>query len=161
MSLADWEPADPVVTDPVRQDNDKRNNIQIYIRKLPSKLDKTSQYSYLVAILSNWVPDNWVYRLPSRAFVLSGRHRGIASLVFLHRGSASQRISAARMRIARLFASHRIAISGSTPHRHSHRIAACIARYGPLRWCHLQSICFCALTTHTPLIKGVAFHHLD
>ena len=27
--------------------------------------DKTSQYSYLVAILSNWVPDNWVYRLPS------------------------------------------------------------------------------------------------
>ena len=39
---------------------------------------------------------------------LSGRHRGIASLVFSHRGSASQRISAARTRIARIFASHRI-----------------------------------------------------
>ena len=26
--------------------------------------DKTSQYPYPVAILSNWVPDNWVYRLP-------------------------------------------------------------------------------------------------
>ena len=25
-----WEPVDPVVADPVRQDNDKRNNIQIY-----------------------------------------------------------------------------------------------------------------------------------
>ena len=24
--------------------------------------DTTSQYSYLVAILSNWVPDHWVYR---------------------------------------------------------------------------------------------------
>ena len=40
---------------------------------------------------------------------MSGRHRGIASLVFSHRGSASQRISAARTRIARIFASHRIA----------------------------------------------------
>ena len=69
---------------------------------------------------------------------LRGRHRGIASLVFSHRGSASERISAARTRIARIFASHRIA---------SHRIAiSClariiahiallpgIARYGPLR----------------------------
>ena len=26
--------------------------------------DKTSQSPYLVAFLSNWVPDNWVYRLP-------------------------------------------------------------------------------------------------
>ena len=25
-----WEPVDPVVADPVRQENDKRNNIQIY-----------------------------------------------------------------------------------------------------------------------------------
>ena len=25
-----WEPVDPVVADPVRQDNDKRNDIQIY-----------------------------------------------------------------------------------------------------------------------------------
>ena len=25
-----WGPVDPVVADPVRQDNDKRNNIQIY-----------------------------------------------------------------------------------------------------------------------------------
>ena len=25
-----WKPVDPVVADPVRQDNDKRNNIQIY-----------------------------------------------------------------------------------------------------------------------------------
>ena len=38
---------------------------------------------------------------------LSGRHRGIASLVFSHRGVASQRISAARTRIARIL--HRIA----------------------------------------------------
>ena len=42
---------------------------------------------------------------------LSGRHRGLASLVFSHRGGASQRISAARTRIARILASHRIAIS--------------------------------------------------
>ena len=28
--LKNWEPVDPVVADPVRQDNDKRNNIQIY-----------------------------------------------------------------------------------------------------------------------------------
>ena len=27
-----WEPVDPVVADPVRQDNDKRNNIQIWQR---------------------------------------------------------------------------------------------------------------------------------
>ena len=53
--------------------------------------------------------------------------------MFLHRGSASQRISAARMRIAKISASHRIAISGFTPHCRSHRIAAPIARYGPLR----------------------------
>ena len=25
-----WQPVDPVVADPVREDNDKRNNIQIY-----------------------------------------------------------------------------------------------------------------------------------
>ena len=29
-----WEPVDPVVADPVRQDNDKRNNIQIYTKFL-------------------------------------------------------------------------------------------------------------------------------
>ena len=34
---------------------------------------------------------------------LSGRYRGIASLVFSHRGSASQRIFAARTRIASIF----------------------------------------------------------
>ena len=28
-SPKNWEPVDPVVADPVRQDNDKRNNIQI------------------------------------------------------------------------------------------------------------------------------------
>ena len=43
--------------------------------------------------------------------VLSGRHCGIASPVFSHRGSTSQRTSAARTRVARIFASHRIAIS--------------------------------------------------
>ena len=50
-----WEPVDPVVADPVRQDNDKRNNIQIYIYIYGNSLlkyteggDKTSQYSYLV-----------------------------------------------------------------------------------------------------------------
>ena len=64
---------------------------------------------------------------------LSGRHRGIASLVFSHRGSASQRISAARTRIARIFASHCIAFSAFSTHHRSHRIAARIARYGPLR----------------------------
>ena len=30
--------------------------------------DKTSQYSYLVVVLSNWVPDSWVYRLPTIEF---------------------------------------------------------------------------------------------
>ena len=41
-----WEPVDPVVADPVRQDNDKRNNIQIYIyiyiyiRKLAIKVHR-------------------------------------------------------------------------------------------------------------------------
>ena len=59
--------------------------------------------------------------------------RTTSSLVFSHRGSASQRISAARTRIARISASHRIAISVFITHRRSHRIAARIARYGPLR----------------------------
>ena len=144
-----WELVDPVVTDPVAQDNYKRNNIQIwptphfmgrytpflafspsfivknapilqptncgckfvfsflvllfFCHFLPYFLfplllsiskpkncppievcgtniygnslfkyaeggDKTSQYSYLVVILSNWVPDNWVYRLPTMFF---------------------------------------------------------------------------------------------
>ena len=35
-----WEPVDPVVADPVRQDNDKRNNIQIYTRKFPIKVHR-------------------------------------------------------------------------------------------------------------------------
>ena len=52
-----------------------------------------------------------VRAFPASIQELSGRHRGIASLVFSHHGSASQRISAARTRIARSFASHRIAIS--------------------------------------------------
>ena len=64
-----WEPVDPFVADPVRQDNDKRNNItNIYgssLLKYTEGGDKTSQYSYLVVILSNWVPDNWVYRFPN------------------------------------------------------------------------------------------------
>ena len=57
-----WEPVDTIVADPVRQDNDKRNNIQIYT-EIPFSSPQ-SLYSYLVVILSNWVPDNWVYRLP-------------------------------------------------------------------------------------------------
>ena len=32
--------------------------------KYAEERDKTSQYSYVVVILSNWVPDHWVYRLP-------------------------------------------------------------------------------------------------
>ena len=35
-----WGPVDPVVADPVRQDNDKRNNIQIYTRKFPIKVHR-------------------------------------------------------------------------------------------------------------------------
>ena len=62
-----WELVDPVVADPVRQDNDKKT-IYKYIRKsllmYTEGGDKTSQYSYLVVILSNWVPDNLVHRLP-------------------------------------------------------------------------------------------------
>ena len=42
-------------------------------------------------------------------------------------------ISAARTRIARIFALHRIAFSVFSMHHHSHRIAARIPRYGPLR----------------------------
>ena len=60
-----WELIDPVVADPVRQDNDKgKQYTNIYgnsLLKYTEGGDKTSQYSYLVAILSNWVPDNWVY----------------------------------------------------------------------------------------------------
>ena len=60
------EPVDPIVADPVRQDNDKRNNTNTYgnsLFKYTEGGDITSQYSYLVAILSNWVPDNWVLRV--------------------------------------------------------------------------------------------------
>ena len=70
------EPVDPVVADPVRQDNDKKNNIQIYgnsLLKYTEGGDKTSQCSYPVVILSNWVPDNWVYRL-SALFPWENKH---------------------------------------------------------------------------------------
>ena len=64
-----WELVDPVVADPVRQDNDKRKQYtNIYVNSLLKYTeggDKNSQYSYLVVILSNWVCDNWVYRLPN------------------------------------------------------------------------------------------------
>ena len=57
---------EPILADPVAQDNDKRNNIEIWLRNSLLKYteggDKTCQYSYLVVILSNSVPDNWVYR---------------------------------------------------------------------------------------------------
>ena len=43
--------------------------------------DKPSQYSYLVVILSNWVPDNWVYRLPTKSSAASrGAPHGVATL---------------------------------------------------------------------------------
>ena len=75
-----WELVDPVVADTVAQDNDKRNNIQIYIYiyrtsilKYTEGRDKTSPYSYLDVILSKRVPDNWVYRLPG---IFSRMHVG-------------------------------------------------------------------------------------
>ena len=61
-----WEPVDPVVADPVRQDNDKRNNYK-YIRKFPIKVHRGRGQNFpifiFVVILSNWVWDDWVYRL--------------------------------------------------------------------------------------------------
>ena len=62
-----------LVADPIAQDNDKRNNVQkkknIYIYtqrnclfKYTEGADKTSQYSYPVVILSNWVPSLLVLR---------------------------------------------------------------------------------------------------
>ena len=51
-----WEPVDPVVAEPIAQGNDRSNNIQIYcIQKFPIKVHRER---------SNWVPDNWVYRMP-------------------------------------------------------------------------------------------------
>ena len=87
-----------------------------------------------ILMLRVWsLEKDWVNELQTGHLQLSGRHCGIASLVFSHRGSSSQSISAARTRIARTFASHRIAISMFSMHLCSHRIAARIARYGPLR----------------------------
>ena len=43
-------------------------NLMVYghsLLKYAEGGDKTSQYSNLVVILSNWVPDNWVYQLPN------------------------------------------------------------------------------------------------
>ena len=57
-------------------------------------------------------------------------------------GAHPQRISAARTRIARICASHRIATSVFSTHRRSHRIAARIARYGPLR-CEVVNTLLC------------------
>ena len=60
-----WELADPIVAGPVEQDNNKRHNIQPYT-DIPYFLkytelvteggDITFQCSYLILILSNWVP---------------------------------------------------------------------------------------------------------
>ena len=68
----DWEPVDPVGRRPnstrQRQEKQYTNIYGNSLLKCTEGGDKTSQYSYFVAILSNWVWDNWVYRLPSRAF---------------------------------------------------------------------------------------------
>ena len=78
-NLCNWDLVNPIVADPAAQDNKKRNNIQklIYIYIYTKAFicidgnsllryteggDKTSQYSYLVVILSNWFPNNWIYR---------------------------------------------------------------------------------------------------
>ena len=37
---------------------------------------RTSQYSYLVVLSLNWVPDNWVYRLPSFFLLLTPNMTG-------------------------------------------------------------------------------------
>ena len=79
MQQTHWEPVDPVVPDPIRQDNDKRNNIQICIRKFPVKVHRGRGQSFptfisRVIILPNWVPDNWVYRLPNTALRLRLTH---------------------------------------------------------------------------------------
>ena len=41
-----------------------RETMRIPIEAHTEGRDKTSQYSYLVAVLSNWILDNWVYRFP-------------------------------------------------------------------------------------------------
>ena len=48
----------------ITQYTNNNHNNSPYQTKYTEGGDKTSQYSYLVVILSNWVPDNWVYRLP-------------------------------------------------------------------------------------------------
>ena len=68
----------------------------------------------------------------------ASRHRIASVFASWERIGDSQRIFAARTRIARIFASHddhRIAISVLSTHHRSHRIAARIARYGPLSSC--------------------------
>ena len=61
-----WELADPIVADPVAQDNDKRKNTQICTEIPDSILEKEGTKPPNIRILSlswNWVSDNWVYRL--------------------------------------------------------------------------------------------------
>ena len=61
----------------IRQRQEKQyTNIHIYIHIHGKSLfmytegeDKTSQYSHLVVILSNWFPDNSFYRLPKHSMI--------------------------------------------------------------------------------------------
>ena len=63
-----WELLDPSVADPIAQDNEQEQRYTNIngdsILKYTEGEDKLPQCSYLDIILSNWVPDNRVYRLP-------------------------------------------------------------------------------------------------
>ena len=80
-----WEPVDPVVTDPVDKITTREAIYTIYIythtRNFPIKVHGgrgqnfpilSLSCHYLVVILSNWVPDNWVYRFPRSTFSTVG-----------------------------------------------------------------------------------------
>ena len=61
-----------VVADPIAQDNGKRERERSFSNTYGNSLSNCTEKGdkdfpiliYFVAILSNWVPDNWAYRLP-------------------------------------------------------------------------------------------------
>ena len=48
--LLNQGPVDPAVADPVAQDNEKRNNIQIYTRKLPVEVQRGRGQNFPICI---------------------------------------------------------------------------------------------------------------
>ena len=65
-SSSDSALVDPIVADPAAQDiKQEKKYMNTYgnsLSRYTEGWDKTSQYSYLVVVLLNWVPDNWVLK---------------------------------------------------------------------------------------------------